>query len=116
MIYAEEMQHTKQSLIESVAASSIQELQEDTTDTRSAETFRHLRSSEEESYIPSQHSLADLVQEGQKNIDLSIEITPYENRVVIPRIGKNIPLIEVKQKKVEGPEELNDIFMKELEE
>lgn len=32
--------------------------------------------------------------EAQINIDL--EITPYDNRIIIPKIGKNIPLVDVK--------------------
>ena len=50
-----------------------------------------------------------------KNISLKIEITPYENRVVIPKIGKNIPLVEIKNRKIDSEHELEDIFMKELE-
>lgn len=48
-------------------------------------------------------------------IPFDIEITPYSNRVVIPKIGKNIPLIEVKDQKVDSQKQLNNIFMKELE-
>jgi hypothetical protein len=34
---------------------------------------------------------------------------------VIPKIGKNIPLLDIKQQTVSGHDELNNIFMKELE-
>ena len=51
----------------------------------------------------------------EKNISLNIEITPYENRIIIPKIGKNIPLVDVKNRKVDSEHELEDIFMKELE-
>lgn len=51
----------------------------------------------------------------EKNVDLDIEITPFTNRIVIPKIGKNIPLLDVKNKKISWENELNDIFMKELE-
>lgn len=50
-----------------------------------------------------------------KNIPLKIEITPYENRVVIPKIWKNIPLLDIKNQKVDSEHELENIFMKELE-
>ncbi len=50
-----------------------------------------------------------------KNINLDIEIAPYNNRVVIPKIGKNIPLLDVKNKNISWHHELNNIFMKELE-
>lgn len=50
-----------------------------------------------------------------QNINLNIDIAPYTNRLVIPKIGKNIPLLDVQNKNIEWQNELNDIFMKELE-
>jgi len=50
-----------------------------------------------------------------ENINLDIEIAPYTNRVVIPKIGKNIPLLDVENRNIDWQNELNDIFMKELE-
>ena len=50
-----------------------------------------------------------------ENINLDIEIIPFVNRVVIPKIGKNIPLVDIEKGKVEWLDELNDIFMSELE-
>jgi len=51
----------------------------------------------------------------KKNIDLWIQVVPYENRIVIPKIGKNIPLIDIKEKFVESKKRLDNILMKELE-
>ena len=51
----------------------------------------------------------------KEGIPLNIEMTPYSNRIIIPKIGKNIPLIEIKDQKVESQKALNDIFMTELE-
>ena len=62
------------------------------------------------------HSVSRLVKEAEKEkISLDIEITPYENRIIIPKIGKNIPLLDVANSSITGEDELNDIFMKELE-
>lgn len=62
------------------------------------------------------HSISQMMAHTKENgINLNIEITPYENRIVIPKIGKNIPLIDVKEKNVESSKELENIFMKELE-
>jgi LPXTG-site transpeptidase (sortase) family protein len=47
-------------------------------------------------------------------INLNIEITTLENRIIIPRIGKNVPLIDVKNRTISWQNELNDIFMDEL--
>jgi len=46
---------------------------------------------------------------------LDIDITPYENRIIIPKIWKNIPLVDIKNRTVSWQSELNDIFMSELE-
>jgi len=64
-----------------------------------------------------QFSIKKLVDKLDKeDINLDIAIIPYENRIVIPKIGKNIPLIEIKETTVEGKQQLDNIFMKELEE
>lgn len=49
------------------------------------------------------------------HISLSLEITPYEDRILIPKIGKNIPLINVEHFDATNSEEWHKIFMKELE-
>ena len=115
-LYAEEMERTKNSLIESVAAASIDE-EKSQEETQEVDTFKQLKDEENAvEYTPSIHSLSQIAKNSQaEDIDLGIDITPYENRIIIPKIGKNIPLIDIKQKKVEGLDELNDIFMKELE-
>lgn len=51
----------------------------------------------------------------EEEISLDIEIIPFVNRIVIPKIGKNVPMIDIKQWNVDGLDELNDIFMDELE-
>lgn len=116
IIYAEEMEVTKKSLIQSVAAAS--SIDDNDSGSVEQDTFKQLSREETKKYeyTPSMHSLGSLVnQSNNSEIDLWIEITPYENRIIIPTIGKNIPLIDIKQQKVEWIDELNDIFMKELE-
>jgi len=54
-------------------------------------------------------------EQDKENLNLNIEITPYENRIIIPKIGKNIPLIDIKNRSIKWEEELNNIFMDELE-
>ncbi len=51
----------------------------------------------------------------QNTPKLDIDITPYENRIIIPKIAKNVPLLDIKNQKVEWPKQLENIFMKELE-
>ncbi|EKD65874.1 MAG: sortase family protein [uncultured bacterium (gcode 4)] len=48
-------------------------------------------------------------------ISLDLEVTPYENRIIIPKLGKNIPLVDVNNKSWLNFENLQDLFMKELE-
>lgn len=100
-----DLQATSEKLISSVEASSIKEKY-------SEEKLIKLKESQKSEKL----SIRQMKKEqDKKNIDLNIEITPYENRVVIPKIGKNIPLIEIQNRNIDWEEELNNIFMKELE-
>ncbi len=44
----------------------------------------------------------------------SFNITPYENRIIIPKLGKNIPLVDVDHNLNAKYGEMQDIFMEEL--
>lgn len=46
---------------------------------------------------------------------VNVEIVPYENRIIIPKLGKNIPLVDVPNKSNLSFENLEDVFMSELE-
>ncbi len=48
-------------------------------------------------------------------VSLSLEITPYEDRILIPKIGKNIPLVNVEHFDATNSAEWHKIFMQELE-
>jgi len=48
-------------------------------------------------------------------VSLSLEITPYEDRILIPKIGKNIPLVNVEHFDATNSQEWHKIFMQELE-
>jgi len=61
------------------------------------------------------HSMSKLLYKtNSEKINFDINITPYENRVVIPKIGKNIPLLDINKKTVKDAKELEWIFMDEL--
>jgi len=116
IIYAGEMEMTQNSIIESVAAASIKN--DTSKQEKEVNTFKDLNQTEEvkKKYTTSIHSMGNLTKEiSSEDLRLPIEITPYENRIIIPKIGKNIPLVDIKQKKVNGVKELNNIFMDELE-
>ncbi len=61
------------------------------------------------------YSIKSMIAKSNSRINLNIDIVPYENRLIIPKLGKNIPLMDVKDSKASSENELNDIFMKELE-
>jgi|GEM_PF-914970 len=48
-------------------------------------------------------------------VSLSVNIAPYEDRIIIPKIGKNIPLVNVEHHDANSSDEWHKIFMKELE-
>lgn len=49
------------------------------------------------------------------HVSLSVSIAPYEDRIIIPKIGKNIPLVDVEHHDASNSNEWHKIFMKELE-
>lgn len=51
--------------------------------------------------------------EAQLNINL--DITPYDNRIIIPKIGKNVPLVDVRLNAGFDFDHIENIFMQELE-
>ena len=104
-VFRSEMQATSQKLISSVEASNIK-------NKYSEEKITKLEKDEKDEKL----SIKQMKKtQDKKNINFNIEITPYENRVIIPRIGKSIPLLDIKNRNIEGESELNDIFMDELE-
>lgn len=52
----------------------------------------------------------------KSSVDLNVEIMPYENRLVIPKIWKNVPLVDVDSRRGNLDfNNLENLFMKELE-
>ena len=114
-IYKEKIETESRWLISSVEASNItkkvqEKIKIDTVRKKQEENQAEEEESGAEYYINKLITLAN-----KKDINLDIEITPYENIIVIPKIGKNIPLVDIKNRKIEWEEELNSIFMEELE-
>ncbi len=50
-----------------------------------------------------------------ESVTLDLDIIPYENRILIPKIGKNVPIVDVNIKNIDSEKEIDDIFMHELE-
>lgn len=48
------------------------------------------------------------------SLSANFEVTPYENRIIIPKLGKNIPLVDVEHDVTAKYSEMNSIFMEEL--
>lgn len=48
-------------------------------------------------------------------VKVDFDITPYENRIIIPKIGKNIPLVDVHISHDVDFDHMENIFMQELE-
>ena len=112
-IYSNQMEVAEQRLVTSVEASNIKEKYESKAKEKLRSSIDITKTDKENN---SKLSLKHLKKKkDKKGIKLSIDITPYENRVIIPKIWKNIPLIDIKNKKISWKDELNDIFMKELE-
>ena len=105
-IFAWELKITQQKIISSVEASNIKE--------KFSEVI--VEEKKEEKKKTEKLSINKMKKDQEKErLNLNIDITPYENRIIIPKIGKNIPLIDIKNRNIDWEKELNNIFMKELE-
>jgi hypothetical protein len=93
----------------------------ETTDTTSEEEIKKMKIQKilkrrlEKSTAPTQTLGVDYFDQEVSNITLSVNVTPYEDRIIIPKIGKNIPLINVEQHDASNSTEWHKVFMKELE-
>jgi hypothetical protein len=58
-----------------------------------------------------EHLLSGISSQGN---EVSFDVTPYENRIIIPKLGKNIPLVDVEHNKDAKYGEMQDVFMEEL--
>ena len=112
-IYSWEMKITEQRLVNSVEATNIKDKYKDIAKVKVENKIIDKTISEEKETKLSIKKLKK--KQDKKDINLNIKITPYSNRVIIPKIWKNIPLLDIKNRNISGESELNDIFAKELE-
>lgn len=105
--FKEEFEKEEKNILNTVQASNLKE---------KLIEKNNLDESEDEKWKKESLNIKKYKQElDEKNISLNIEITPYENRIVIPKLWKNIPLLDIKNQKIDSEHELENIFMKELE-
>lgn len=52
---------------------------------------------------------------GAAKLDIDLDIAPYDNRIIIPKIGKNVPLVDVGIHSSFDFDHIENIFMRELE-
>jgi sortase (surface protein transpeptidase) len=109
-INAEELENKSRGLISSVEASNITEkIQNEISEKKEI-----IENDQDE--VRTKNSVKHLLEISEQNgTGVDIEITPYQNRIIIPKIGKNIPLVDIKNRALDNSNELNNIFMKELE-
>jgi LPXTG-site transpeptidase (sortase) family protein len=56
--------------------------------------------------------LGSITETSESSVNFSV--VPYENRILIPRIGKNIPLVDVNHDMDASPGKMHEVFMEEL--
>lgn len=100
-INKDEMSRNNESLLNSVKATNITNVEKKETTKKDDDNLNN--------------SLKSFVNLKEEKPSLDIDITPYENRIIIPKIGKNIPLVDVKNRTISWQSELHNIFMQELE-
>ena len=102
-VMKEQVEQTKNWLINSVEAAKISNTEEET---------KNLDTDENEEALSAKRYKKEL---DSQDINLDIDITTLENRIIIPKMGRNIPLLDIKNRNISWQNELEDIFMKELE-
>jgi hypothetical protein len=101
-IYADELKQESISLLNSVEASKITPKSPKLSESSKQKEINKNASEKIRKSKKSKYSIKKLVNEtNKKRPKLDIEITPYENRIIIPKIAKNIPLLDIKQKSVD---------------
>lgn len=110
-VYADEAKATKENLLEASSSLTI-EKKEDNNKSKKIEekTKKEAQISKNKTF----HSMDKLIAK-KVETPLKINFVPYENRIIIPKIWKNIPLIDIKNQTAKDEKELENIFMKELE-
>lgn len=98
-------------------ATNVVEAGEDTSieDREDQDTLRNKILEKEPSTIYARsYSPTGLLAGTQTKSRTSFELAPYENRIVIPKIGKNIPLVDVLIDHGANFETMHEVFMEEL--
>jgi LPXTG-site transpeptidase (sortase) family protein len=96
--------------LEKVASTS-----EGMTDEKKLKIQKVLQRRLEKSNSNAQELGVDHFDQDVPQVTLSVNVTPYEDRIVIPKIGKNIPLVNVEHHDASNSSEWHKIFMQELE-
>ena len=63
----------------------------------------------------SPYAVANILPKTENFKDINIDISPYDNRILIPSIGKNVPIVDIDPQSGFDFSHLENIFMKELE-
>jgi len=111
-LYIEEIEKETDWLISSINANKI-----DDTEEKNLSSEEEYNSAKDSKSIKKEnkYSIKKLLNESEKKLkNIDIEITPYSNRVVIPKLWKNIPLLDIENSNIKWEKELENIFMEEL--
>jgi hypothetical protein len=85
------------------------------SDQRSLETITEQVALTDPDIIYSRSYKSDRLLSGiQESSSANFIVAPYENRIIIPKLGKNIPLLDVNHDTKAKYGELQNIFMEEL--
>lgn len=111
----EKMQEINNSIINSVKATNITDEKNNSSLSGETDETKSILGLKEKTTNSLNKNISSIVKLRKEKLSLDIDITPYDNRIVIPKIWKNIPLVDIKNRTVSWQNELNDIFMEELE-
>jgi hypothetical protein len=93
------LEGTKTEMLQAVSQTQIKVYAESNTlsgehQAEQIETIKQQLAADQEEIQENPYSAKRLIA-GNPSISTTIEVVPYENRIIIPKIGKNIPLVDV---------------------
>lgn len=109
-VFAWELQNKESQIISSLQSANIEKSTADIKKIQDSTKYTQ----KEDIEIQYKKNIADIKPDND-NLSLDIDIAPFENRLIIPKIGKNIPLLDVQNDTVSDVTELHNVFMKDLE-
>ena len=115
IIAPEALQTEKKQIESGIAQTEVTDSSTSASEIKEARKQKILQRHLEKTEVATQNLGIEYFNQDAPHVSLSMNIAPYEDRIIIPKIGKNVPLVNVEHEEADTSSDWNKIFMKELE-